>query len=80
LVTRIAISIATLICASVAVFALAQVDVDYPAQPLRLIIPNAPGGSSTFIARMVQPKRTELLGAQIIVGNRGGAAGCGCSV
>ncbi|MES2562925.1 MAG: tripartite tricarboxylate transporter substrate binding protein [Pseudomonadota bacterium] len=75
MVTRIVIFIATLICVSVANVALAQTDAAYPTRPLRLIIPNAPGGSSDFVARIVQPKLAELLGTQIIVDNRGGASG-----
>lgn len=48
---------------------------DYPSRPLRMIVPNAPGGSSDFVARILQPKLGELLGVQVIVDNRGGASG-----
>jgi tripartite-type tricarboxylate transporter receptor subunit TctC len=48
---------------------------EYPTRPLRMIIPNAPGGSSDFVARILQPKLGELLGKQVIIDNRGGASG-----
>jgi tripartite-type tricarboxylate transporter receptor subunit TctC len=47
----------------------------YPNRPLRMIVPFAPGGASDFVGRILQPRMTELLGQQVIVENRGGAAG-----
>jgi len=47
----------------------------YPSRPIRMIIPFAPGGASDFVGRIIQPRLGELLGQQIIVENRGGAAG-----
>lgn len=47
----------------------------FPSRPLRMIVPNAPGGSSDFVARILQPKFGELIGQQVIVDNRGGASG-----
>jgi tripartite-type tricarboxylate transporter receptor subunit TctC len=47
----------------------------FPTRPLRMIVPNAPGGSSDFVARILQPKLGELIGQQIIIDNRGGASG-----
>ncbi|MGH8620136.1 MAG: Bug family tripartite tricarboxylate transporter substrate binding protein [Burkholderiales bacterium] len=55
--------------------ALAQSAGDFPSRPLRMVVPNAPGGSSDFVARIIQPKLGEILGTQIIVDNRGGASG-----
>lgn len=48
---------------------------DYPARPVKMIIPFAPGGASDFVGRIVQPKMSELLGQQVVIENRGGAAG-----
>jgi tripartite-type tricarboxylate transporter receptor subunit TctC len=48
---------------------------NYPTRPLRMIVPNAPGGSSDFVARIIQPKMSELFGKQVIIDNRGGASG-----
>jgi tripartite-type tricarboxylate transporter receptor subunit TctC len=47
----------------------------YPSRPVRMIIPFAPGGASDFVGRIMQPKMTELLGQQLVIENRGGAAG-----
>jgi tripartite-type tricarboxylate transporter receptor subunit TctC len=47
----------------------------YPTKPLHMIIPFAPGGASDFVGRIMQPKMSELLGQQVVVENRGGAAG-----
>ena len=47
----------------------------YPSKPVRMIIPFAPGGASDFVGRIIQPKLGELLGQQIVIENRGGAAG-----
>jgi len=47
----------------------------YPAKPVRMIIPFAPGGASDFVGRIMQPKMSELLGQPIIVENKPGAAG-----
>jgi tripartite-type tricarboxylate transporter receptor subunit TctC len=48
---------------------------DYPLRPVRMIVPFNPGGSSDFVARIIQPKMTELLGQQVVVDNRAGASG-----
>jgi tripartite-type tricarboxylate transporter receptor subunit TctC len=47
----------------------------YPSKPIRMIIPFAPGGASDFVGRIMQPKMIELLGQQIVVENKPGAAG-----
>ena len=47
----------------------------YPSRPVRVIIPFAPGGASDFVGRIMQPKMAELLGQQLVIENRGGAAG-----
>lgn len=48
---------------------------NWPTQPVRMIVPFAPGGASDFAARLLQPKMSELLGQQVVVENRAGGAG-----
>jgi tripartite-type tricarboxylate transporter receptor subunit TctC len=45
---------------------------DYPSKPIRIVVPYPPGGSNDYLARLYGPKLTEMLGAQVIVDNRGG--------
>jgi len=47
----------------------------YPAKPVRLIVPFPPGGSTDLVARQVTPRFGELLGQQVVIDYRGGAAG-----
>jgi len=48
---------------------------DYPAKPIRLIIPYTPGGTADMLARTMGQKMAASLGQQIIVDNRPGAGG-----
>jgi tripartite-type tricarboxylate transporter receptor subunit TctC len=47
----------------------------YPTQPIRVIVPFAPGGASDFVARLIQPGMSQALGQQVVIENRAGAAG-----
>jgi tripartite-type tricarboxylate transporter receptor subunit TctC len=48
---------------------------NYPSRPVMMIVPFAPGGASDFVARTIQNGVSEILGQQIVVDNRPGAAG-----
>ena len=47
----------------------------YPSQPIRLVVPYAPGGGSDITGRLVAQKLQETAGYSLIVDNRAGAAG-----
>lgn len=47
---------------------------DFPARPLRIVVPNSPGSAQDLIARIIAPEMEKGIGQSIIVENRAGAA------
>jgi tripartite-type tricarboxylate transporter receptor subunit TctC len=47
----------------------------YPARPVRLIVPFPPGGGNDILARALGQRLTQVVHQQVIVDNRGGASG-----
>jgi tripartite-type tricarboxylate transporter receptor subunit TctC len=69
-VLRLAAGAAALSALPRATFALA-----YPARPVRMIVPFAPGGQNDAIGRLIAQKLSEHLGKQYIIENVGGGGG-----
>lgn len=53
--------------------ALAQAD--YPARPIRIISPTAPGGPNDTVSRIIGQKLSEAWGQPVVIENRAGANG-----
>jgi tripartite-type tricarboxylate transporter receptor subunit TctC len=47
----------------------------FPARPVKIIVPYAPGGATDIIARIVSARMTESFGQSVVVENRPGASG-----
>jgi tripartite-type tricarboxylate transporter receptor subunit TctC len=66
------------VCAIAMVGALPQqvaAQTTWPAKTIRWIVPWPPGGGADVLSRMLSPQLSEALKQQIVIDNRGGAAG-----
>src|SRR5215468_8389978 len=67
--------LATMAAAALAILAQPAAAQDWPARPVTLVVPYAAGGPNDTIARVLSARLAEILNAQIIIENVGGAGG-----
>ena len=48
---------------------------EWPAAPIHIFVPFTPGASTDVVLRTIAPKLSDLLGASVVIENRGGAGG-----
>jgi len=70
---------AVLVLSSISTASVAQraggAETNFPVRPIRLVVPQAPGGSNDIFARYIGGQLSERIGAQVVVDNRPGAEG-----
>jgi len=68
----------TIVAGSLGVLAFPSIVVaqeKFPSRPIRLVVPYPPGGPTDIVGRLVGEKMAQVLGTQIVVDNKAGAAG-----
>ncbi len=75
---RLPLTRRTLLAAAATVLGLATGPLaaqDFPAKPIRFVVPYAPGGTTDLVARTVGAHMAQALGQPVIIDNRAGAGG-----
>jgi tripartite-type tricarboxylate transporter receptor subunit TctC len=69
----LALSAATALFATLSNTVVAQTD--WPTNPVTMVVPFAPGGSTDVVARLLGQKLSEMWGQNVVIDNRAGAGG-----
>ena len=75
MISKLMVRAALLLCACLAPITWAAANERYPTRPITLIVPFPAGGGVDAVARIVADKLGAALGQQVVIDNRGGAAG-----
>ena len=62
------------VCLTLALTTIAAAQ-DYPAKPVRIVVPFPPGGFNDIVGRVIAAQLSERMGKQFLVENRPGAGG-----
>ena len=60
---------------TLALLAMTGARAEWPEQPVKIVVPFAPGASTDIVIRQIAPKLSEILKQPVIIENRGGAGG-----